>query len=319
MPPKSTAIISPQFEPVIRIVEESMTSANSKRSYRTALTQFLAYLVEHEQNQFSRAAVQRFRKHLETTGVSASTINVRLCAVRKLADEMNLRGQLDLSTADSIQKVKGTKRKGRKVGNWLTKEQCQTLLAAPDVRTPAGLRDRALIGAFLGCALRRAELASLRLTDIQQRDGRWVVLDLEGKGNRIRTVPIPNQVKVMIDAWVEALKGLHKIGLGWNEDGTHEFVFVPLTKGKNPAAYGTHLSEESLYDKVVQQAAKAGLPAIHPHDLRRTFARLVHKARAPLDQIKETLGHTSMQTTEIYIGSQQNLAQAPCDLLDIWD
>jgi len=319
MPAKSTALIDPRFENAISLVEQSLTSANSKRAYRTALTQFLSYLVAHEENIFSRQTVQRFRKRLEEQKISSSTINSRLCAVRKLADEMQMAGQLDLNTSGSIQKVKGTKRRGKRIGNWLTREQCQTLLAQPDSTTIRGLRDRAIIGIFLGCGLRRSELSKLNNKAIQQRDGRWVIVDLLGKGETLRTVPMPNQVKVMVDSWLVALREAKHIGSGWLEDGTHECVFVPLTKGLRPAAIGSHLSAESLYDVVAQHAAAANLPNIHPHDLRRTFARLVHKARAPIDQIKETLGHASMQTTEIYIGSQQNLASAPCDLLDIWE
>lgn len=57
--------------------------------------------------------------------------------------------------------------------------------------------------------------------------------------------------------------------------------------------------------------------AIAPHDLRRTFAKLAHKGHAPLEQIQISLGHASIQTTEKYIGLEQNLADAPCDQLGI--
>jgi integrase len=67
-----------------------------------------------------------------------------------------------------------------------------------------GKRDRAILAVLLGCALRRSELAALECGHIQQRDGRWVLVDLVGKGKRIRTVPIPPFVKVAIDAWTAA-------------------------------------------------------------------------------------------------------------------
>jgi len=67
-----------------------------------------------------------------------------------------------------------------------------------------GKRDRAILAVLLGCAMRRSELASLECAHIQQRDGRWVFVDLVGKGKRIRTVPIPPFVKVAIDAWTAA-------------------------------------------------------------------------------------------------------------------
>jgi integrase len=82
------------------------------------------------------------------------------------------------------------------------------LLAQPEIETMEEKRDRAILAVLLGCALRRSELAALNCGHIQQRDGRWVFVDLVGKGKRIRTVPIPPFVKVAIDAWTAA--GLSK-------------------------------------------------------------------------------------------------------------
>ena len=67
-----------------------------------------------------------------------------------------------------------------------------------------GKRDRAILAVLLGCALPQSELAALDSRHIQQRDGRWVFVDLVGKGKRIRTVPIPPFVKVATDAWTAA-------------------------------------------------------------------------------------------------------------------
>jgi integrase len=89
-------------------------------------------------------------------------------------------------------------------GNWLTREQARELLAQPEIDSIEGKLDRAILAVLLGCALRRSELASLECGHIQQRDGRWVFVDLVGKGKRIRTVPIPPFVKVAIDAWTAA-------------------------------------------------------------------------------------------------------------------
>jgi integrase len=93
---------------------------------------------------------------------------------------------------------------GARAGNWLTPEQARDLLAQPDLDTIEGKRDRAILAVLLGCARRRSELAALESRHIQQRDGRWVFVDLMGKGKRIRTVPIPPFVKVGIDAWTAA-------------------------------------------------------------------------------------------------------------------
>jgi integrase len=67
-----------------------------------------------------------------------------------------------------------------------------------------GKRDYVILALLVGCALRRNELAGLDLETIQQREGRWVLADLEGKGRRIRTVAIPIWVKQGINAWMTA-------------------------------------------------------------------------------------------------------------------
>jgi integrase len=90
------------------------------------------------------------------------------------------------------------------LGNWLTARQAQTLLNAPDATTTKGLRDRAILAVLLGCGLRRSEVAALATGHVQQRDGRWCIVDLRGKHGRVRTVPMPTWVKVATDAWTSA-------------------------------------------------------------------------------------------------------------------
>ena len=99
------------------------------------------------------------------------------------------------------------RQKGTRLGNWLTREQAKELLAVPDRSTLKGKRDYVIIALLVGCALRRRELATLNIEDIQLRDGRrWVIIDLRGKGGRIRTVAIPIWVKQGINAWMTAAK-----------------------------------------------------------------------------------------------------------------
>jgi integrase len=59
-----------------------------------------------------------------------------------------------------------------------------------------------MLGLLLGCGLRRSEVVSLRLDQLQAREGRWVIVDLVGKGRRLRTVPVPSWCKELLDAWV---------------------------------------------------------------------------------------------------------------------
>jgi site-specific recombinase XerD len=84
--------------------------------------------------------------------------------VRKLAVEAADNGLLAPELAAGITSVKGAKSKGVRVGNWLSVQQAQKLLNAPDVSTNKGLRDRAMLAVLLGCGLRRSEVAALTLT-----------------------------------------------------------------------------------------------------------------------------------------------------------
>jgi site-specific recombinase XerC len=110
--------------------------------------------------------VLRFRLHLESLGLTAGTINQRLAVIRRLAYEAADSELLSPELATGIRRVKGVKQLGARVGNWLNVEQARLLPNKANRETLRGIRDLAMISVFLGCGLRRAELASLRKEDI---------------------------------------------------------------------------------------------------------------------------------------------------------
>ena len=148
---------------------------------------------------FNKTVVTRYRISLEQSHYAPSTINLRLAAVRRLAYEAADSGLLSPDLAAGIRRVKGAKKLGVRSGNWLTAEQGKRLLEAFDRDTLRGKRDYAMIAVFLGCGLRRAELAGLGFEDLQQREDHWVVADLVGKGGHVRTVPVPCWAKAAVD------------------------------------------------------------------------------------------------------------------------
>jgi integrase/recombinase XerD len=77
------------------------------------------------------------------------------------------------------------------------------------------------------------------------------------------------------------------------------------------------MTEQAIYNVILHYAGTVGVGKIAPHDLRRTFAKLAHKGGSGLDQIQLSLGHSSVVTTEKYIGTQQDLTNAPCDHLGL--
>ena len=183
------------------LVLDSVSSPITKRVYNLGLDEFIAWYGQEPRPGFTKATVSAWRVALEARKLGSVSINVRITAVRKLAAEAADNGLLAPELAAGIARVKSAKSMGVRTGNWLTLKQAQALLNAPDITTTKGLRDRAIIAVLLGCGLRRSEVAALTMGHIQQRDGRWCIIDLLGKHGRVRTVPMPVWVKVAIDAW----------------------------------------------------------------------------------------------------------------------
>jgi len=153
-----------------RTVLDSLGSPDSARAYAFAMNDFIAWYCSEPRLAFSKHVVLRYRIELESRHLSASTINLRLAAVRRLAFEAADSGLLSPELAAGIQRVKGAKKLGVRLGNWLTVDQCRSLLQVPDAQTLKGRRDRAILAILLGCGLRRAEVAKLQVRDVQQRE-----------------------------------------------------------------------------------------------------------------------------------------------------
>src|SRR6516164_6503151 len=212
------------------LVLDSVSSPITRRVYNLGLDEFFEWYGREPRPGFTKATVSAWRVALEARGLGAVSINVRITAVRKLAVEAADNGLLAPELANGITRVKGVKSKGVRLGNWLTVKQAQTLLNTPDVGTTKGLRDRAILAVLLGCGLRRSEVAALTVAHVQQRDGRWCIVDLVGKHGRVRTIPMPTWVKVAQDAWTS--------GAGV----ANGFVFRPVNRGGQALAVG--LSEK---------------------------------------------------------------------------
>ena len=287
------------FTPAVALVVDGLTNEHTRRAYERALTDFLTWWDGEGRPALSKAVVQRHRRHLQDLGLAPATINRRLSAIRKLATEAADNGLIPPHLAAGIARVRGVRTAGRRLGNWLTVDEAQELLEKPDTSTVKGLRDRAILAALLGGGLRRAEAAGLGVDHVQQREGRWVLADIQGKGRKVRTVPIPSWAKVALDAWTEAA------GI------TEGLVFRAVNKGGR--VNGEGLTGQAIYDVVREYAGQD----VAAHDLRRTFAKLAHKGGAGLDQIQLTLGHASIATTERYLGLAQDLTDAPCDRLGL--
>src|SRR6202162_1873294 len=193
-----------QWHKLKALVLDSVSSPITKRVYNLGLDEFFEWFGREPRPGFTKATVSAWRVALEARDLGSASINVRIPAVRKLAVEAADNGLLAPELAAGIARIKGVKSKDVRVGNWLSIRQAQALLNTPDVSTKKGLRDRAMLAVLLGCGLRRSEVAALTFKHIQQRDGRWCIVDLIGKHGRVRTIPMPTWGEVAIDAWTSA-------------------------------------------------------------------------------------------------------------------
>lgn len=215
-------------------------------------------------------------------------------------------GRSDYETPAGLSRVKAPKAEtGQRAGTWLTQDEIRQLLRG--VRTAnhtSGAmvaRNIAIVTLMVTCGLRRDEVAGITWADFS-RQGRNNVLKVHGKGEKMRVVKLPDMTVLAIERWREH----HPL-----PDGNRP-MFTRMWKG------GT-VTTGSITDKaiwmVIQQAAKAaGLPPISPHDLRRSFARGAFEAGVSFELIRQSLGHSSIATTERYVNSVLELDRAATDI-----
>src|SRR6266849_1264727 len=279
----------PDLDQAKSAVLNSLSSPDAQRGYRHAIDEFVEWYCSEPRLSFSKTVVLRYRMHLESRNLAPGTVNLRLGAVRRLAYEAADCGLLSADLAAGIRRVKGVKKLGVRLGNWLTAEQGQALWQAPNREQVKGKRDRALLALLLACGLRRHEAVALTMDHLQQREEHWAIVDLMGKGGHVRTVPVPDWVKSELGVWLGAagidrgrlFRRVNKVGKAWGEGMTVKAVW-----------------------HIVKESAKCiGVPKLAPHDLRRTCARLCHASGGELEQIQFLLGTSQFKPPNGTLGA----------------
>lgn len=167
-----TVLRLPDLEHAKSAVLNSLTSVEAQRGYSHAISEFVDWYCSEPRLAFNRTVVLRYRNYLESRQLAAGTINLRLGAVRRLAYEAADCGLLSADLAAGIRRVHGVRKLGVRLGNWLTADQAKALWQVPDGAHTKGKRDKALLSLLLACGLRRRETTTLRLRDLEQREGR---------------------------------------------------------------------------------------------------------------------------------------------------
>ena len=230
-------------------------------------------------------------------------VHPALGAVRRLAYEAADCGLLSADLAAGIRRVKGVKKLGIRLGNWLTAAQGHALWQAPDRQRLKGKRDRAMLALLLACGLRRHEAVALTLDHLQQREEHWAIVDLVGKGGHIRTVPVPDWVRTELEDWLAAaaidrgklFRRVNKVGRAWGDGMTVKAVW--------------HIVKESARNSWSGEVGTAR----YATDL----CSACHVSGGELEQIQFLLGHVSVQKTERYLGCKQRIRSAVNDRIGI--
>lgn len=284
------------FYPVIQIVLDGLTSEHSKRSYKKSLTDFFIWYIDAGKPGLSKSTIQKYKSHLQESNLSSSSINLHLSAIKKLASEASDNNLIDTVISNGISNIKGIPKRGVRTGQWLDKNQAQELINSVDTASLKGKRDKALLSVML-MGLRRSEVVNLKFEDLKFLNNRWVIIDIVGKAGHRRSIPIAGWVKSAIDSYTQ-------------EAGLYTgYIFLRILKGDN-------ITEKQLTPQAIRFILKEYID-INPHDLRRTYAKLSYDGGSAIEQIQLSLGHMSSKTTELYLGIQQSLTDAPADHLQL--
>lgn len=261
---------------------EDGLAKNSLDAYRRDMALFAEWLqAEHGKTLYEAHAEDLnayfAARHNETKATSA---NRRLAALKRfyqLALRQNRIG------ADPCLKMKSAKQPPRNPKT-LSEAQVEDLLAAPDVNTPLGLRDRTMLELMYASGLRVSELVLLKSIELGMNEG---VLRITGKGSKTRLVPFGEEARVWIDRYLK--EGRPAILGGQIDDA----LFV--------TARGGPMTRQMFWTLIRKYALRAAINApMSPHTLRHAFATHLLNHGADLRVVQLLLGHADISTTQIY-------------------
>lgn len=290
-----------------RLMQQRQASVHTIASYRDTFKLLLEFIQQHLHKAPSTLALEDIDAPLvaafldeqeQVRGVGARTRNLRLTAVhsffRYTAFEMP-------SHAEHIQRVLAipAKRFTRALVPFLSRQEVDALLAAPDQRTWSGRRDHALLLLAVQTGLRLSELTSLRREDLHFGTGAHV--RVIGKGRKERCTPLSKSTRTVLATWVR------------EPSRAEEQPLFPNARGGQLSAHGVHYL---LHKHVV--AATGSCPSlkskrVSPHVLRHTAAMELLQAGVDCSVIALWLGHESVETTQVYLDANLALKQEALD------
>ena len=269
---------------------EKGLSEHSLESYRRDIRQLAIWLQGQHANllQCQRYQLLEFLADRHQQGVGARSVARQLSAVKSFYRWLKREGRIEEDPALLIERPKT----GRPLPKTLTEADVEALLAAPDVSTPLGLRDRAMLELIYATGLRVTELVTLTQSQINPRQGLVRVI---GKGDKERLVPLGEEALHWL---ARDLREARPLLLGDNQ----ELLF--------PSRRGTCMTRQTFWHRIKQMAMVAGVEKkLSPHTLRHAFATHLLNHGADLRVVQLLLGHSDLSTTQIYTHVAQQRLQ----------
>ncbi|MDH4133989.1 MAG: site-specific tyrosine recombinase XerD [Gammaproteobacteria bacterium] len=258
---------------------EAGLSRNTLSAYRSDLEHFSDWL-KSPPAQATRDDLVRFLAGLVDRGVRPRTTARFLSSFRRFFRYLLREGVITEDPTATLDSPK----LGRPLPKSLTEAQIEQLLAAPDVATPLGLRDRAMLETLYATGLRVTELVGLTLAQANLQAG---VMKVVGKGNKERLVPLGEEAIEWLERYLRESRRLLM------EGHTGDALF--------PTARGAAMTRQAFWHNIKRHARVAGIEStLSPHTLRHAFATHLLNHGADLRVVQMLLGHADLSTTQIY-------------------
>ncbi|MEN6302150.1 MAG: site-specific tyrosine recombinase XerD [Armatimonadia bacterium] len=264
------------------LVAEVGLSANTIAAYRRDLTQYADYLRSRGYDFYDadQDVVTAYLGELRKAGRGRATVQRKLCAIRQMHKFLVREGFAHQDPTAVIEPAP----KPVRLPKVLTVQQCLNLLEAPNLQTPEGLRDAAMMTLLYATGLRVSELVGLRLHAL---DAEGQALRVRGKGNKERVVPVAPVALDVLQIYLEQARP------GFDKFPNEDHIFL--------SRRGRGLTRAAFWHNLKGYCRLSGVPEdTSPHTLRHSFATHLLQGGADLRSIQEMLGHSSLGVTQIY-------------------
>jgi integrase/recombinase XerD len=258
-------------------------SANTLAAYRSDLTDFLDDARIADERALESLKPARLVDYVDSCrrrGLAANSVWRRLVAVRMFYRFLVLESYIESDPAEGLQ----TPRLWKRIPDFLSVEDVESLLSAPRDDARHGLRDRAILEMLYATGARASEICGL---DVDSVNFEYGFVRCFGKRMKERLVPVGSRALGAVQRYLESSRPLLL------KEAAEKALFL--------SGRGKRLSRQSLWSLVKKYALQAGLAThVHPHTLRHSFATHLLSGGADLRAVQIMLGHADVSTTEIY-------------------